>query len=66
MSMSQEREERLKVARLGFIGAGSMGGALLQGLLSAGWIKRARVLVLFFLLPINGWPLGCVPNQQQA
>lgn len=44
--MSQEREERLKVARLGFIGAGSMGGALLQGLLSAGWIKP-EALVFF-------------------
>ncbi len=33
--MSQGQEERLNVARLGCIGAGNMGGALLRGLLAA-------------------------------
>ena len=30
MSMAQGPEEQLKVARLGFIGAGAMGGAFLR------------------------------------
>ncbi len=42
--MAQEQEERLKVARLGFIGAGSMGGALLQGLLAVEWVKPADLV----------------------
>lgn len=33
--MAQAQEEQAKVVRLGFIGAGSMGGALLRGLLAA-------------------------------
>jgi len=37
--MAQGAEEQLKVARLGFIGAGAMGGALLRGLLAAGRVK---------------------------
>jgi pyrroline-5-carboxylate reductase len=37
--MAQGQEEQLKVAKLGFIGAGAMGGALLRGLLAAGRVK---------------------------
>jgi pyrroline-5-carboxylate reductase len=42
--MSQAQEERPKVARLGFIGAGSMGGALLQGLLASERVKPAELV----------------------
>ena len=42
--MAQGAEEQLKVARLGFIGAGAMGGALLRGLLAAGRIKAAELV----------------------
>jgi pyrroline-5-carboxylate reductase len=44
MSMAQGAEEQLKVARLGFIGAGAMGGALLRGLLAAGRVKAAELM----------------------
>jgi len=37
--MSQGQQERLNGPRLGCIGAGSMGGALLRGLLAAGRVK---------------------------
>jgi pyrroline-5-carboxylate reductase len=42
--MAQGPEEQLKVARLGFIGAGAMGGALLRGLLTAGRIKAEELV----------------------
>ncbi len=42
--MAQGPEEQLKVARLGFIGAGAMGGALLRGLLAAGRVKAAELV----------------------
>ncbi len=42
--MSQGQEEQLKVARLGFIGAGSMGGALLRGLLAANRVNPADLV----------------------
>jgi pyrroline-5-carboxylate reductase len=42
--MAQVQEEQLKVARLGFIGAGSMGGALLGGLLAAGRVKPEELV----------------------
>ena len=42
--MAQGAEEQLKVARLGFIGAGAMGGALLRGLLSAGRVKKEELV----------------------
>jgi pyrroline-5-carboxylate reductase len=42
--MAQGQEEQLKVARLGFIGAGSMGGALLRGLLAAGRVKPEELV----------------------
>jgi pyrroline-5-carboxylate reductase len=42
--MAQGQEEQLKVARLGFIGAGSMGGALLGGLLAAGRVKPEELV----------------------
>jgi len=42
--MAQGQEEQLKVARLGFIGAGAMGGALLRGLLAAGRVKPEELV----------------------
>jgi pyrroline-5-carboxylate reductase len=42
--MAQGAEEQLKVARLGFIGAGAMGGALLRGLLAAGRVKATELV----------------------
>ena len=42
--MAQGAEEQVKVARLGFIGAGAMGGALLRGLLAAGRVKAAELV----------------------
>jgi pyrroline-5-carboxylate reductase len=42
--MAQGQEEQLKVARLGFIGAGAMGGALLRGLLAAGRVKAEELV----------------------
>jgi len=42
--MSQGQQERLNGAELGCIGAGSMGGALLRGLLSAGRVKPQEVI----------------------
>jgi pyrroline-5-carboxylate reductase len=42
--MAQGQEEQVKVARLGFIGAGAMGGALLRGLLAAGRVKAAELV----------------------
>jgi pyrroline-5-carboxylate reductase len=42
--MAQGPEEQLKGARLGFIGAGAMGGALLRGLLAAGRVKKAELV----------------------
>lgn len=38
--MAEAQEERPKVAKLGCIGAGSMGGALLRGLLAAGRVAK--------------------------
>lgn len=38
--MTEQNQEQLKVAKLGFIGAGAMGGALLRGLLAAGKVTR--------------------------
>ena len=38
--MNEQNQERLKVAKLGFIGVGAMGGALLRGLLAAGKVAR--------------------------
>jgi len=40
MSMTEQNQEQLKVAKLGFIGVGAMGGALLRGLLAAGKVTR--------------------------
>jgi pyrroline-5-carboxylate reductase len=42
--MAQGQEEQLKVARLGFIGAGAMGGALMRGLLHAGRVKPGELV----------------------
>jgi pyrroline-5-carboxylate reductase len=42
--MSQGQEERLKRVRLGFIGAGSMGGALLRGLLATDRVKPEEIV----------------------
>jgi pyrroline-5-carboxylate reductase len=42
--MAQGQEEQRKVARLGFIGAGAMGGALIKGLLNAGRVKPGEVV----------------------
>jgi len=38
--MTQGQEEQLKAAKIGFIGAGAMGGALLRGLLEADKVAR--------------------------
>ncbi len=38
--MTEQNQEQLKVAKLGFIGVGAMGGALLRGLLAAGKVTR--------------------------
>ena len=38
--MTEQNQEQLKVAKLGFIGAGAMGGAMLRGLLAAGKVTR--------------------------
>jgi len=40
MSMTEQNQEQLKVDKLGFIGVGAMGGALLRGLLAAGKVTR--------------------------
>jgi pyrroline-5-carboxylate reductase len=42
--MSQEQDERRNAARMGFVGAGSMGGALVRGLLAAGLVKPADLV----------------------
>jgi pyrroline-5-carboxylate reductase len=42
--MAQGQEEQGKVARLGFIGAGAMGGALIKGLLGAGRVTPGEVV----------------------
>jgi len=42
--MAQGQEEQAKVARLGFIGAGAMGGALIRGLLGVGRVKPGEVV----------------------
>jgi len=42
--MAQGKEEQVKEARLGFIGAGAMGGALLRGLLTAARVKPDEVV----------------------
>ena len=38
--MTEQNQEQLKVDKLGFIGVGAMGGALLRGLLAAGKVTR--------------------------
>jgi pyrroline-5-carboxylate reductase len=42
--MAQGQEEQHKAARIGFIGAGAMGGALLKGLLAAGRANPAEMV----------------------
>jgi pyrroline-5-carboxylate reductase len=42
--MSQAQDERRNAARMGFVGAGSMGGALVRGLLAAGLVKPADLV----------------------
>lgn len=42
--MSQAQQDRLKGIRLGLIGAGNMGGALLRGLLAAGRVKPSDLV----------------------
>jgi pyrroline-5-carboxylate reductase len=42
--MSQEQDERRNAAGLGLIGAGSMGGALVRGLMAAGLVKPADLV----------------------
>lgn len=42
--MSQEQGERQNAARLGFVGAGAMGGALVRGLVAAGLAKPADLV----------------------
>ena len=42
--MAQGQEEQLKVARLGFIGAGDIGGALMRVLLHAGRVKPGELV----------------------
>jgi len=42
--MSQEQDERQSAARLGFIGAGAMGGAFMRGLLAVGRVKPGELV----------------------
>ena len=42
--MTEEGKGRLKGAKLGFIGAGSMGGAILRGLLAGGRVARENLV----------------------
>jgi pyrroline-5-carboxylate reductase len=44
MSRSQAATGNAALTSLGFIGAGSMGGALLRGLVESGWISREQVV----------------------
>jgi len=42
--MAEESSGRLLGVKLGFIGAGSMGGALIRGLVQGGWVARENLI----------------------
>lgn len=41
--MAEQGKGRLREAKIGFIGAGNMGGAIIRGLLAGGWVSRENL-----------------------
>src|SRR4030042_3092198 len=44
MSMTDPGKERLAAIKLGFVGVGTMGGAIIKGLLAGGFVPRENLI----------------------